>query len=178
MRISTTIIAFACCIASWNAIAAAANDQDRLYGVWNVERLERNGSLSKDGDGGKFIIQKATATLMGLAGEYHLNDAAEPKEIDFKSRDGSQLRGIYKIDGKTLIVCLAMSSKPPRPTGFSTKSNDGCELMVLSYSGPPTNWTLSIGAPAVVVAIAVAGWFALGGRRNAKSKLGKLGGVE
>ena len=168
MRFPVTIIAIACLIASSNAIAEA-DDQDRLYGVWNMERFERDGKLSKDGDGGRLIFHKGTATLLGLAGEYRLNEAAEPKEIDFKSRDGS-LRGIYKIDGKTLTVCFAMSSKPPRPTGFTTLPNDGCELMVLTYAGPPTNWLLVIGAPAVVIAVASAGWFAFGGRRKAKSK--------
>jgi uncharacterized protein (TIGR03067 family) len=45
--------------------------------------------------------------------------------------EGNLLRGIYRIDGDTMKICLAGISEKVRPTEFATKRGSGHFLMVL-----------------------------------------------
>ncbi|HVL11620.1 MAG TPA: TIGR03067 domain-containing protein, partial [Gemmata sp.] len=62
-------------------------------------------------------------------GTYKLDPAADPKEIDaIRTADDQVSRGIYRLDGDTLTVCLG-DGAPNRPREFRTGKDTGPVLL-------------------------------------------------
>ncbi len=68
-------------------------------------------------------------------GTFTLDPQTTPKAYDRVYNDGSPRRGIYRIEGERLTICIAGLGKE-RPTAFATKSGDGLTLLVYTRARP------------------------------------------
>jgi len=112
----------------------------KLSGTYGVTKFERDGKASPADE-----LKKMKVVQNGAEWTFYLGEDATkgkdavapdktPKEIDSTYTDGREkgktVKGIYKIDGKTITYCWAAPEKD-RPTAFATKTDDGSTLMVL-----------------------------------------------
>lgn len=116
-----------------------ATAQDDLKGTWSITSFEQGGQREPAegqvvafGDG-KYRLTVKTQELE--AGSYKLDPAKSPRQVDFKIEKGEGMGetqvAIYKVDGETLTMCLAMPGAKERPTTFTPKAADKQILMVL-----------------------------------------------
>jgi uncharacterized protein (TIGR03067 family) len=108
-------------------------DVDLLQGAWTVVSWEEAGR-KQDPKGYKFAV-KGQRILMNF-GEHDLEypftvrqvkDA--PKEIDVIDDRNYLLRGIYKLEGDNLTICLGLAAR--RPPAFAAPKAGDCCLVVL-----------------------------------------------
>jgi uncharacterized protein (TIGR03067 family) len=128
--------------------AAAKKDTAQLQGEWTMVAGERDGQpFPADFLKGSKRVAKGDETTVMLQGQlllkakFTLDPAKSPKTIDYAVTGGphtgkTQL-GIYELGGDTVKFCFSIPGKE-RPTGFSTKPNDGRTLSTWkrAQSGP------------------------------------------
>jgi uncharacterized protein (TIGR03067 family) len=116
-------------------------DLDALQGTWRVVALELGGvtlpgaTLAE----AKIVIAASKFTSLGMGADYSgtiaVGGAADPKKLDLHFETGPQAgrvnRGIYKLEGNRLTLCLAMI-RTDAPTRFATTPGDGNALEVLT----------------------------------------------
>ena len=127
----------------------AANQKERLQGVWILSKGETNGKaldevLRKRGLGGLQI--KFSDDLMIMTGfgapdhtyRFALTPTDRPKTIRLvtvetqgKAPKGSVLIGIYKIQDEELKLCLPADSTVERPKKFEAPSGSRLSMLVL-----------------------------------------------
>lgn len=98
----------------------AAADLKAVQGAWTFESADRpDGKFTFDGK-----ILKAEVGDESYVAEVTLRPDAKPvPEIDFlvtegpEEAKGTTRRGIYRLEGKTLTICVANEGKP-RPRTF------------------------------------------------------------
>ena len=122
------------------AAAKQKPDAELILGTWTVVGLESGGKAESDknyrGNSITFARGKGqdTATLRERGFDpvefaYKLDPAATPRVIDLALPGrGVTFRGIYKLDGDDLTVCI--SNGGARPTDFSARAAD-TELFTL-----------------------------------------------
>jgi uncharacterized protein (TIGR03067 family) len=127
-------------ITAWADNDETATDQTKLQGTWTMVSGERDGQAFSDDIRKTFkrvakdneTTVTAGAELM-LKAKFSVDPSKQPKTIDYSviggSYAGSQQLGIYELEGETVKFCFAVPGKP-RPTSFSTKSDDGRTLTV------------------------------------------------
>ena len=103
----------------------AQTDQERLQGKWRPVALEMDGKVERywfqpplkvDGDKLFLDARDEEASL-----NIQLNPTADTKEFDLVAGNQVYLRGIYKLDGDTLIVSYyGKLNTPDRPKHFKT----------------------------------------------------------
>ncbi len=117
-----------------------AGAQAALQGNWIATKVETNGAatpavvghrLSFSGD--RFEI-KSKAGKTVYAGTVRTDPKATPAAIDFAhslgALNGKTWKGIYKLDGDTLIVCdNAADLAKGRPAAFEAKRGSGYVLL-------------------------------------------------
>ena len=113
-------------------------DNERLQGKWELVSLELAGVhvstdyLKKYGTLTFENNQFRGETSKSGTGTYTINAIHDPREIDFTANQSSELEslyrgaGIYKLEGRTLTICLP---GPPvstalRPTEFVSKNGE------------------------------------------------------
>jgi uncharacterized protein (TIGR03067 family) len=138
------------------------NDLDLLQGTWHVTSLEVEGQKITGGmlDGAQIVVKgnRFTSTGMGAAykGTLKIDAAAKPARLDMKftagPEKGNTNLGIYKLDGDTWKLCLAMRGDT-RPSKFASQQGSGFALETLTR-GPVKK--LRPAAPAKVSAGAIA----------------------
>jgi len=69
----------------------------------------------------RFVFPGATS---GTDFAYSVNETTNPKQIDYASK-GRVFRGIYKIEGDTLYLCICKRIDKPRPASFDGQKNNG-----------------------------------------------------
>ncbi len=111
-------------------------DLDRMRDDWVFESAEAIGGSNGIHQGWKSVVTFAgeyvtVSKYLGLdySTRYTIDESKSPKQFDMtvpelakkvlNFKDGS-IKGIYKIDGDTLEMCLAGSPDAPRPTEFAT----------------------------------------------------------
>jgi uncharacterized protein (TIGR03067 family) len=120
-------------------------DKAALQGTWKVTSAEDNGEkVPADDIKDLYLIFKGDAISIREGGKtdekfaYLLNPAKTPSEIDmiFKAgpKKGQIDRGIYKIDGDTLRICIQSNKDSPRPRDFVTRANSNLSLVTLQRS--------------------------------------------
>lgn len=120
---------------------AARDDRTQLQGTWKVVALEHGGKkkpakkiaplrVTVTGDKitsreGKEVLEEST---------FRLDAAATPRAIDLRFTAGpdagKSARGIYRLDGKKLTLCVAEPGKD-RPRQFKAAAGSGHTLFVL-----------------------------------------------
>ena len=122
--------------------AAAAADLKKMAGKWQVVSVEHGGqkkpakevkALTVEITGGKMIAREVKESKQEAT--FTVNPKAKPAAaIDFKILTGSdsskEAKGIHKLDGDTLTLCIAEPDKD-RPKVFAGKEKTGHTLMVL-----------------------------------------------
>jgi uncharacterized protein (TIGR03067 family) len=116
-------------------------DLDRFQGNWNVLAVEVEGKrLSAEQtmswkvrfEGDKYSLQSGKEKIEGT---FRLNPTQSPKAIDATRASGADkgktLRGIYRLSGDRLLMCLGAAGGKKRPTSFITQSRSGFRLYVL-----------------------------------------------
>jgi uncharacterized protein (TIGR03067 family) len=120
---------------------AAVNEmQKRLEGTWKVVSYHENGGQSVSDNiytfkGGEW--QDELGLRMVDFGTYTLvNLDTSPKQIDFVCTKGeSKLKGIFMLDGDSLIVCVGRGDV--RPKVFFTEKGDPNDFLVTQYKRLP-----------------------------------------
>ncbi len=112
---------------------SVAEEWQCLAGRWQAVSA---AEFSREIDTGKVAklglvvnAEKRTMALQDFGGadtaEAELDPSKSPKQIDIsKDREGPKMRGIYKLKGDNLTLCLANGGHP-RPTMFTTLSDNG-----------------------------------------------------
>jgi RNA polymerase sigma factor (sigma-70 family) len=114
---------------------AGQEDEDKIQGTWVLVSAQKGGQDMVEEElkgrkltftGGKMTVKKGdreekTAT-------YKLDPTKMPKEIDTADGD-KRLRGIYKLDGDTLTLCVDEGDE--RPAEFASPPGTPAELLVL-----------------------------------------------
>lgn len=117
---------------------AAAGDAQAILGIWEVIALEAGGRPESDKNyrwttfvftSDKLVLREGFNPPVEFA--YMLDPAATPKAIDLIIR-GHTARGIYKLEGDELVLCLSMGG--PRPASFSTRGRKDTEMFTLRRS--------------------------------------------
>jgi len=122
------------------ACAHPVDAQKTLEGTWTATKAERDGKAADDVvghrlsfAGDRFQIQSKGAKSV-YAGSFRVDASATPAAIDFDHSEGSlrgkAWKGIYALDGDTLIICdNAEDLDKARPAAFEAKSGSGYILV-------------------------------------------------
>ena len=105
----------------------ATADLAKLKGEWAVKSIEVAGMPLPGELPGKLVIDGAKFGGLGSDMTIVLDPSKTPKEIDLvRAPSGQKWMGLYKLDGDTLTLCLAMIEKgkladQKRPADFDAK---------------------------------------------------------
>ena len=111
----------------------AKKDPPSVLGEWLIESTTLNGAPLPGGpvvtvvytaDGKSETRREGGAIVQ--SGTYTLDPKKEPAEVDLTSAPpaAGTWKGIYRLDGDTLTVCVTTSSSA-RPTSFEGKAGSG-----------------------------------------------------
>ncbi len=119
----------------------AETDQEMLQGLWAIVKTVEDGKEKKGIVGGVEIVGHKLVMTSAL-GESEctlaLDTTKTPKWVDISSAKGEKTRGIYRLQGDALTLCLVPSDKA-RPTEFASKPGSGHTLAVLQRLPPAKN---------------------------------------
>jgi len=112
-----------------------------LAGEWRIESLTVGGQKDPQPEEPDFVVFGPEGTLSsrrGAAGpliergRFTARTENEPATIDIDrgSSDGP-FRGIYRVEGETLTLCLAADGKATRPQAFASRPKSDDRLYVL-----------------------------------------------
>jgi uncharacterized protein (TIGR03067 family) len=122
-------------------LAQEPNPAGPLEGTWTITKGERQGKeQNKEDSEGEFRFRGASVKVASGAedAQYRYEVRAAKKagvlpEIDFRSGDGPQgvvLRGIYKLDGDDLVICVSLAPFA-RPTELATTKGTSVMMFTL-----------------------------------------------
>lgn len=109
-----------------------AGDYSQLQGRWLVLRNEIKKQATPGMHGRFFIFQENTFRIDTDKGSegYSVDEKANPKSIDFDDGRSPVIRGIYKIEGDSLVICTGAPGAK-RPKVFKTSIWSGTVLTEL-----------------------------------------------
>ncbi|WP_406693616.1 TIGR03067 domain-containing protein [Singulisphaera sp. Ch08] len=120
------------------------SDTKKIQGVWNLVSTESDGQVvaseSLKGRDARMVLEDDRVIMkMGeksaFLGTFKLDPSRTPRWYDRTYSDGTPRRGIYRLEGDSLTICLAGLGKD-RPTAFGTKQGDGLSLLVYQREKP------------------------------------------
>jgi uncharacterized protein (TIGR03067 family) len=130
------------------ALADTAEEaQKKLQGAWTATKAERDGQVADDvvGNrltftGSRFQIQSNDGKLL-YEGTFRLDPSTKPSAFDFEHTEGAlrgkAWKGIYALDGDTLMTCdNAPSMGKGRPATFEAKAGSGYILITFKRAKP------------------------------------------
>ncbi len=134
------------CLASFSiggdAVAAIRKDKAALQGIWQVTASVSKGEKSSaDEIKDLALIFRDDGIAVREGGKTHdnfsylIDPTRKIKEIDLILKAGPQKgridRGIYRIDGDMLTICIQSNKDAPRPTEFQSPTGSQLWLVVL-----------------------------------------------
>jgi RNA polymerase sigma factor (sigma-70 family) len=117
-------------------------ERARLWGAWRIVSAEQFGRAvdALNGrrlnfEGERCTLSRGDGEVTGIIGRREMKGAfvvepASPSRIDFLDEDGS-LHGIYRLDGRTLTICVTNTHPDDRPTEFTTSPRNRRLLVTL-----------------------------------------------
>ncbi len=139
---SPLVIALAIVVAAPAAKTAPKKDPPSIVGEWIPESAIIGGKPDPPPAGSKFTFTKDGKAFMQEKDEkpdemnYSIDAKSDPKGIDLKETRkamggvaGIAMRGIYKIEGDTLTICLAFGDN--RPKTFTSPANS--TIMLITF---------------------------------------------
>ena len=115
----------------------------RLEGTWQLVAAKKDGKETP-----KDVVKKIRVVIKGNGHSVYFGDDVVAKEIQFtidpkknpktttdKLSDGKEIQGIYKLDGDTLISCVAEVGKD-RPSEFASNPGSGHTLRTFKRVKP------------------------------------------
>lgn len=122
------------------AAAQAPRPAGPLEGTWTITKGQRQGKdQSQEDSAGEFRFRGVSAEVSSGAEDARYRYAVRAArkagghpEIDFRSGDGPDglvLRGVYKLDGDDLVICVSLAPFA-RPTELETTR--GTSVMMLT----------------------------------------------
>ncbi|MFO0966784.1 MAG: TIGR03067 domain-containing protein [Gemmataceae bacterium] len=119
---------------------SAEEEAKKLQGTWRVTHAVDDGEEDAARKG-LILAFVGDRILTYEDGETHevfaftLQPGEDPKRIDFRVIDkkfkGRIDRGIYRLDGKKLEICIQVDPKADRPTMFAAKKGSKLHLVTL-----------------------------------------------
>jgi uncharacterized protein (TIGR03067 family) len=119
-------------------------DSEKLQGTWVVKSAERGGKpvdLDKDEHipksitfkGDKFTVKHKEAEHKGA---FQIGREDKIGTLDLTPDDADKkdhpLKGLYKVDGDTLTVCVNEGKISERPKEFGAKEGSHCAVVVFT----------------------------------------------
>jgi len=110
--------------------------RSKLHGSWKIVQQVQNGKAVALEDGLHVVIDEETITVkcgdeVRERCNLQLRSNTDPKEIDWLGNGGLAGRGIYRLRGNTLEICMAHSGEKERPSRFLSVKGDGLCLLTL-----------------------------------------------
>ena len=117
----------------------------KLRGNWTIVAIETGDPAFKEFEkfakGGRVEVTQDHFLFKGVNGilqeRYRLNANRPSKEIDWISKKGEPIPGIYRLEGDTLTICTVDYPGQQRPTEFKAKSGKNRQgLLILKRAKP------------------------------------------
>src|SRR5262245_58544697 len=133
-------------------------DLEKLQGTWNVSALEVEGTSTPDAmlEHAQVTVKGKRFTSTGMGATYEgslkLDSSANPRQIDMQfdagPEQGNVNLGIYKLDGDTWKLCLAVRGTV-RPKQFVSPAGSGfaVETLTRGKRKPATRAKTTAAAP-------------------------------
>ncbi len=132
------------------ATVARPVDLRLLQGTWSILAQEEDGHETKPDADSTVLIAGNALVMVSTGGRgdapalieattFVLNPSRDPPQIDVTASYSNPVqvqRGIYRLDGNSLLLCVAIGGKP-RPTEFDTSPGSGHRLFVLRRKKAP-----------------------------------------
>jgi uncharacterized protein (TIGR03067 family) len=122
---------------------AIKSEMKHFEGTWQLVSATKDGKETP-----KDVVKKIRVVIRGNKHSVYLGDEIVAKEIQFtidpkknpktttdKLPDGKEIKGIYKLDGDTLISCVAGAGKD-RPCEFVSMPGSGHTLRTFKRVKP------------------------------------------
>jgi uncharacterized protein (TIGR03067 family) len=115
---------------------ARADDQEKLQGVWKVEKGVEEGDDMSAEEASKMSLEFKENKVIPRRGnrtekeaEFTLDTSKNPKTIDIKTPEGMTVLGIYEFDGDKLKFCFIKGGE--RPMKFESPAGSSIRYFVL-----------------------------------------------
>jgi uncharacterized protein (TIGR03067 family) len=151
---------------SFLALATTAGgdqERERLQGSWQISSVIDNGEIVADSVVKSHLVYEGRVTIKGAMltfinpENFQLHEAAfvlspdvRPKAIDLAGHGRTRSKGIYMLDGDSLVVCLAPPEAKSPPTEFGSPKGSKNLLIWLKRSKVAVATPVSRPAPVVV----------------------------
>jgi uncharacterized protein (TIGR03067 family) len=116
------------------------SDKELLQGTWKIVSAEIGGKKPDDEEWAKMQSQpfvfKGDKLLAKYDADFKLDPAKNPKHIDIVPLDGPEgekgktFRGLYRLDGDQLTICIALLPDGDRPASVTPAAGELVGVLV------------------------------------------------
>ncbi len=142
-RLATLVLLLTVAVTPMGAVDSATETK-QLDGVWKITALIDDGEIvaptairERFAREGQIVIKDSILSLVNPLTlkkrdlPFVVDPQARPRTLDIAGTQKVGSKGIYMIDGDTLIVCMGGSDAKSRPTSFTSTKGSQMVLMTL-----------------------------------------------